>query len=171
MARRLNSEIKITPNGEWIFRGTHIDQKDILEYFRRNLKDAQDGIYIDNEYGQFSEQGYLELFGYALNLIRVWEKDGELFFLADSGEEIPFSSLELAADRDGELFAKKKGHVFLKYRIARNVSTALGEYIQESEEGLKFKIGEKEIPIPETKEGPEVSLPKEFQNVPPTPEI
>ncbi|TGK00937.1 hypothetical protein EHO59_13540 [Leptospira semungkisensis] len=171
MARRLNSEIKVTPNGDWVFRGSHIEQKDILEYFRKNLKDAKDGIYIDNEYGQFSEEGYLELFGYALNLIRVWEKDGELFFLADSGEELALSSLEIAADRDSELFARKKDQVFLKYKIARNVSTVLGDYILESDEGLKLKIGQKEILIPETKEGPEVSLPEEFQGKLSNPEI
>ncbi|TGN02333.1 hypothetical protein [Leptospira dzoumogneensis] len=163
MARRLDSEIKVLPNGDWIFREAKIEQKDILEYFRKNLKEAEDGIYIDNQYGEFSENGYLELFGYPLNLIRVWEKEGEFYFLSDSGEELPLSSLQIAADSEGELFARKKDHLFLKYKIARNVSSILSEYLSESEEGLKLVVQNKEIPILETGENPNVSLPKEFQ--------
>ncbi|PJZ49820.1 hypothetical protein [Leptospira saintgironsiae] len=163
MARRLDSEIKVLPNGDWIFREAKIEQKDILEYFRKNLKEAEDGIYIDNQYGEFSENGYLELFGYPLNLIRFWEKDGEFYFLSDSGEELPLFSLQIAADSEGELFARKKDHLFLKYKIARNVSSILSEYFSESKDGLKLVIQNKEIPILETGENPNVSLPKEFQ--------
>lgn len=163
MARRLDSEIKVLPNGDWIFREAKIEQKDILEYFRKNLKEAEDGIYIDNQYGEFSENGYLELFGYPLNLIRVWEKDNEFYFLSDSGEELPLSSLQIAADSEGELFARKKDHLFLKYKIARNVSSILSEYFSESQDGLKLVVQNKEIPILETSENPNVSLPKEFQ--------
>ncbi|EMJ98621.1 MULTISPECIES: hypothetical protein [unclassified Leptospira] len=164
-ARRLDSEIKVLPNGDWIFREAKIEQKDVLEYFRKNLKEAEDGIYIDNQYGEFSENGYLELFGYPLNLIRIWEKDGELFFLSDSGEELPLSSLQIAADSEGELFAKKKDHLFLKYKIARNVSSTLSEYLSESPQGLKLVLQTGEIPILETNENPKVSLPPEFQNL------
>lgn len=163
MARRLNSEIKVLPNGDWIFREAKIEQKDILEYFRKNLKEAEDGIYIDNQYGEFSENGYLELFGYPLNLIRVWEKDNEFYFLSDSGEELPLSSLQIAADSEGELFARKKDHLFLKYKIARNVSSILSEYLSESPQGLSLVLKSGEVPILETGEHPNVSLPKEFQ--------
>ncbi|TGL32620.1 hypothetical protein EHQ52_15170 [Leptospira koniambonensis] len=163
MARRLDSEIKVLPNGDWIFREAKIEQKDILEYFRKNLREAEDGIYIDNQYGEFSENGYLELFGYPLNLIRVWEKDGEFYFLSDSGEELPLSSLQIAADSVGELFARKKDHLFLKYKIARNVSSTLSEYLSESSQGLKLVFSNREISILETGENPNVSLPKEFQ--------
>ncbi|MGJ4789577.1 hypothetical protein [Leptospira koniambonensis] len=163
MARRLDSEIKVLPNGDWIFREAKIEQKDILEYFRKNLREAEDGIYIDNQYGEFSENGYLELFGYPLNLIRVWEKDGEFYFLSDSGEELPLSSLQIAADSEGELFARKKDHLFLKYKIARNVSSTLSEYLSESSQGLKLVFSNREISILETGENPNVSLPKEFQ--------
>ncbi|EIE00182.1 hypothetical protein [Leptospira licerasiae] len=163
MARRLDSEIKVLPNGDWIFREAKIEQKDILEYFRKNLKEAEDGIYIDNQYGEFSENGYLELFGYPLNLIRIWDKDGEFYFLSDSGEELPLSSLQIAADSEGELFARKKDHLFLKYKIARNVSSILSEYLSESPQGLKLVFQNREVPILETGEHPNVSLPKEFQ--------
>ncbi|TGL59010.1 hypothetical protein [Leptospira sarikeiensis] len=163
MARRLDSEIKVLPNGDWIFRDSKIEQKDVLEYFRKNLKEAEDGIYIDNQYGEFSENGYLELLGYPLNLIRVWEKDGEFYFLSDSGEELSISSLEIAADSDGELFARKKGNTLLKYKLARNVSSVLSEYFSESPQGLKLVWNNREIPIIETGETPNVSLPSEFQ--------
>lgn len=165
MARRLNSEIKVLPNGDWIFREAKIEQKDILEYFRKNLKEAEDGIYIDNQYGEFSENGYLELFGYPLNLIRVWEKEGELYFLSDSGEELPLASLQIAADSEGELFARKKGNTFLKYKLARNVSSVLSEHLSESAHGLKLVFPNREISVLETGEHPNVSLPKEFQNL------
>lgn len=164
-AKRLNSEIKVLPNGDWIFRDAKIEQKDVLEYFRKNLKEAEDGIYIDNQYGEFSENGYLELFGYPLNLIRMWEKDGEFYFLSDSGEELSLSSLQIAADSEGELFARKKDHLFLKYKIARNVSSTLSEYLSESDQGLKLVWKDKEIPILETNEDPKVSLPSEFRNL------
>ncbi len=163
MARRLNSEIKVLSNGDWIFRDSPIEQKDILEYFRKNLKESEDGIFIDNQYGEFSENGYLETFGYPLNLIQIREEGGELYFSSDAGEEIPISILDLAADRQGELFAIKKNHKLLKYKIARNVSSILSEYLQESPTGLILVTSKYELQIPETNQGPEVNLPAEFK--------
>ncbi|PJZ65678.1 hypothetical protein EHQ27_01970 [Leptospira wolffii] len=164
MARRLDSEIKVMENGDWIFRGSPIEQKDILEYFRKNLKESEDGVFIDNHFGEFSENGYLEIFGYPLNLIRVREEEGELYFLSDAGEEIPLDFLDLEADKEGELYAKKKNHKLLKYKLARNVATSLSEFIQDSPAGMRLKTSQHEFLIPETNRGPEVSLPVEFRN-------
>lgn len=163
MARRLDSEIKVLENGDWVFRGAPIHQKDILEYFRKNLKESDDGIFIDNRYGDFTENGYLETFGYPLNFIRIREENGELFFLSDAGEELPLSFLDLYSDVQGELFAQKKGQRFIKYKLARNVSTSLSEYIEDSQEGLRLKTAQHEFLIPQSKVGPDVSLPPEFR--------
>ncbi|EPG74911.1 hypothetical protein LEP1GSC058_1557 [Leptospira fainei serovar Hurstbridge str. BUT 6] len=163
MARRLDSEIKVLSNGDWIFRGTKIEQIDILAYFRKNLKEAPDGVYIDNQYGDLSENGYVHLEGYPINLIRVSEIAGSLTFLTDGGDELRLAELELSADRNGNLIAKKKGDKLLKFRIARNVSTELSKYMEETETGLLLRTAMEKRELKETNEGPEVQLPQEFR--------
>ncbi|EQA36479.1 hypothetical protein LEP1GSC047_2813 [Leptospira inadai serovar Lyme str. 10] len=164
MARRLDSEIKVLSNGDWIFRGTKIEQRDVLSYFRKNLKEAPDGVYIDNQYGDLSENGYVHLEGYPVNLIRVSEIAGNLTFLTDGGDELSLSELELSTDRDGILIAKKKGNRLLKFKIARNVSAELSKYIEETETGHLLRTTTEKRELKETSEGPEVQLPDEFRN-------
>ncbi|PJZ69200.1 hypothetical protein CH373_14825 [Leptospira perolatii] len=163
MARRLDSEIKILPNGDWCFRGSNIEQKDILEYFRKSLREASDGVYISNEFGELSEKGYLELNGYASFLTSFEEVDGDLVFTSDAGIKFKRSDLEIAADREGVLYAKEIGSKFLKYRLARNVISALSDYIEETKDGLILKTEKAKVKILETSEGPEVPLPVEFR--------
>ncbi|TGK10044.1 hypothetical protein EHO60_11895 [Leptospira fletcheri] len=164
MAKRLDSEIKVVSNGDWIFRGMKIEHREVLAYFRKNLKEGPDGVYIDNRYGDLSENGYLLLEGYPLNLIRVGEENGELLFFSDAGEEWKLSELDLIADREGTLIAKRKGNRLLKYRIARNVAADLSRFLEETDQGLVLRTKTATIQLPETEEGPEVPLPPEFRS-------
>lgn len=104
--RRFNSEIFVDSEDRWIFQGNRIDQKEILAYFRQNLREDELGIYIDNRFGEWTENGYLELEGYPIHLIECKESEGTLFFLAESDRSYALKDLMFAIDINGCLFAR-----------------------------------------------------------------
>ncbi|EKO78925.1 hypothetical protein QMM42_06515 [Leptospira santarosai] len=162
--RRFNSEIFVDSEDRWIFQGNRIDQKEILAYFRQNLREDELGIYIDNRFGEWTENGYLELEGYPIHLIECKESEGTLFFLAESDRSYALKDLMFAIDINGCLFARTANHKKLKFRPDRNCLSDLSPFLEESKDGIEIRFFEEKILIPESYESPRVSLPAEFNS-------
>ncbi|AYV57053.1 hypothetical protein CH370_02305 [Leptospira kmetyi] len=164
--RKFNSEIFVDAEDRWIFRGNRIDQKEVLSYFRQNLKEDDLGIFIDNRFGELTENGYLELEGYPIHLIACRETEDTLVFLSESETSYSLRELLFALDADGCLFAKTKYYKKLKFRPDRNCLSDLSPYLEETENGTEIRFRGETIAIPESGESPKVPLPVEFRAVP-----
>lgn len=164
--RKFNSEIFVDSEDRWIFRGNRIDQKEVLTYFRQNLKEDDLGIYIDNRFGELTENGYLELEGYPIHLVSCKESEDTLVFLAESEVVYSLKELIFALDKDGCLFAKTKNYKKLKFRPDRNCLSDLSSFLEETENGTEIRFRNQKILIPESGESPRVPLPKEFSAIP-----
>ncbi|EMJ90510.1 hypothetical protein [Leptospira alstonii] len=162
--RRFNSEIFVDSEDRWIFQGNRIDQKGILSYFRQNLREDQFGIYIDNRFGELTENGYLELEGYPIHLTACKESEDTLFFLAESEVVYSLNDLIFALDKDGCLFARTANHKKLKFRPDRNCLSDLSPFLEETKEGTEIRFHDKKILISESGESPRVALPGEFNS-------
>ncbi|EMY78260.1 hypothetical protein LEP1GSC060_0346 [Leptospira weilii serovar Ranarum str. ICFT] len=160
--RRFNSEIFVDSQDRWIFQGNRIDQQGILSYFRQNLREDRLGIYIDNRFGELTENGYLELEGYPIHLTACKESEGTLFFLAESEVTYSLNDLIFALDKDGCLFARTANHKKLKFRPDRNCLSDLSPFLEETKEGTEIRFHDNKILIPESGESPRVDLPGEF---------
>lgn len=148
MAREFDSEIWITPEDKWIFRGDEITQEDILLYFRKNLKQDERGVYIRNQFGELEEHGYLNLDGYPLHITYVSEEGGSLFFSTDSGITLGLEDLNIRLADSGELIACETGKEKIRYRFNRQASGQLANYIQEEGEDFTLEFNGEKIPIP-----------------------
>ncbi|AXR68335.1 hypothetical protein [Leptospira mayottensis] len=163
--RRFNSEIFVDSQDRWIFQENRIDQKEILSYFRQNLHEDEFGIYIDNRFGELTENGYLELEGYPIHLIACKESEGTLFFLAESDNSYTLKDLIFAIDINGCLFARTVNHKKLKFRPDRNCLSDLSPFLEETKDGIEIQFYDEKILIPESRESPRVSLPMEFNSI------
>ncbi|AOP33515.1 hypothetical protein A0128_06450 [Leptospira tipperaryensis] len=162
--RRFNSEIYVDSEDRWVFNGNRIIQKEVLTYFRKNLREDEFGIFIDNRFGELSENGYVELDGYPIHLTSCKESGSTLVFLSES--EITFSLRELvfALDVDGCLFARTSKNQKLKFRPDRNCLSDLSPFLEETENGIEIRFQGERISIPESGESPRVSVPIEFSS-------
>ncbi|TGL97394.1 hypothetical protein EHQ76_14765 [Leptospira barantonii] len=163
--RKFNSEIFVDSEDRWIFRGNRIDQKEVLSYFRQNLKEDEIGIYIDNRFGEFIENGYLELDGYPIHLVSCKETENTLVFLSESETSYSLHELIFALDKDGCLFARTTHYKKLKFRPDRNCLSDLSPYLEETKNGTEIRFRDEKIEIPESGESPRVPLPAEFSAV------
>ncbi|MCC5815896.1 MAG: hypothetical protein JJT78_14170 [Leptospira sp.] len=152
MAREFDSEIYITADDKWIFRGNEIIQEDILSYFRKNLKQDERGVYIDNKFGELEEHGYLTLYGFPVHITYVSEEGGTLFFSTDADRTLGLDDISIQMNSEGQLFAHEMGREKILYRFSRSAGGQLAERIDETEDGsfvLKFN-GEEETIIQAT---------------------
>ncbi|NCN08697.1 MAG: hypothetical protein GW938_02510 [Leptospira sp.] len=147
MARKFFSEITINSRDEWIFRGNEIHQEEILKYFRANLKEDEDGVYIKNVFGELEEFGYIEINGYPLHIIRVTEEGGTLFFSSDADLTLEWDDIQIFTDPSENLILKKKGESKIFYRLNSNAGGQLSEWILESGESFEIKHHNETIPI------------------------
>lgn len=135
MAREFDSEIYVTVDDKWIFRGNEITQEDILNYFRMNLKQDDNGVYIDNKFGELEEHGYIKLYGYPVHITYVSEEGGTLFFSTDANRTLGLEDVKIFLTEEGQLVAYEKGRDGILYRFTRSASGRLAEWIEESEDG------------------------------------
>ncbi|MBM9500217.1 hypothetical protein JWG44_08140 [Leptospira sp. 201903071] len=162
--RRFNSEIYVDSEDRWIFNGNRIVQKEVLNYFRKNLREDEFGIFIDNRFGELSENGYLELDGYPIHLTSCKESDHTLVFLSESDVSFSLENLFFALDTKGFLFARTAENHKLKFRPDRNCLSDLSVFLEETKNGIEIHFHGKRIPIPDSGESPKVPVPIEFRS-------
>ncbi|RHX86149.1 hypothetical protein [Leptospira stimsonii] len=162
--RRFNSEIYVDAEDRWIFNGNRIIQKEVLSYFRKNLHEDEFGVFIDNRFGELSENGYVELNGYPIHLTSCREVDGTLVFLSESDTVFSLKDLLFFLDAEGCLFARTSKNHKLKFRPDRNCLSELSPFLEESENGFEIHFRGEKIAIPDSGESPRVPVPVEFRS-------
>ena len=129
--RVFDSEIIIDEKSRWYFRGNEITLDSVLSYFKENLDEDENGIFILNTYGELSEKGYVSCMGYPLKFIDYQIESGQLFLLGDNKQKFSLQDLQLHADLEEKIFFKKKGQKYLKYSLNRDTHSKISEYIEE----------------------------------------
>ncbi|MBM9576504.1 hypothetical protein JWG45_04980 [Leptospira sp. 201903070] len=162
--RRFNSEIYVDSEDRWIFNGNRIIQKEVLNYFRKNLREDEFGIFIDNRFGELSENGYLELEGYPIHLTSCKKSGGTLVFLSETEVIFSLGELSFALDVNGCLFARTANNRKLKFRPDRNCLSDLSVFLEETKDGIEIHFQGVRIAIPDSGESPKVPIPIEFSS-------
>jgi hypothetical protein len=139
--RIFDSEIIVTENSHWMFRGNEITLESVLNYFKENLSEDDSGIFITNTYGNLTEKGYITCFGFPLKLIRWEEEQGQLYLIGDNLLKMSLDELDFYADLDQKLFVKRKGDQFLKYSLNRDTHSKLSQYLEEEGEDFYIQYG------------------------------
>ena len=139
------TDIQVRENGKWYTKNIPIQNKKILEYFKKNLHRDEKGIYIFNTFGQFSEKGYIKANGPILKVTDI-KKDA---FTLETGEEIKKIEAKILLGHKMTPFLEvprlKTWAVF-----SRELSDILGDIIEIS--GDKYIWRGEEIPVVETVE-------------------
>ncbi|NBU97415.1 MAG: hypothetical protein EBS19_04215 [Spirochaetia bacterium] len=136
--RIFDSEIIITPNSKWIFRGNEITLDSVLKYFKENLSEDEKGVFITNRYGELSEKGYVTLEGFALKIIGYEEEGEDLYLIGDNSQKLSLDEIEFHADFEKKLYIRKKTDKFLKYFLTRDPHSKIANFLEE--EGDDFFI-------------------------------
>ncbi len=139
MPRKFDSEITIDSFDRWIFRGNEITHPSILRYFRENLKENSHGVYIENVFGELSENGYLSISGYPCHITNILEQDGEILFTSDDGRVTLESQWEIFQSPDGNVFALDPERPKILFRFDWNAATSLANYLEEEGDSVYFK--------------------------------
>lgn len=165
MPRKFDSEITIDPFDRWIFRGNEITQPNVLKYFRENLKQNSHGVYIENVFGELSENGYLSIQGFPCHILNVKEEDGEILFFSDDGRVTLESSWEIFQTQEGSVFALEPDRFRILYRFDWNAASALAQHLEEEGESVYFKTPFTKREILVLPESIEIPLPSNFDFV------
>ena len=147
MSRKFDSEICINAQDEWMFHGNSIIQEKILSYFRSNLKEDQDGVYILNQFGELEEHGYLKIEGYPLHITNVTDEEGTLFFSSDSGISLKINDVELLLNNNQNLILRNKNHQRIFQRLSNHAAVQLAEWIEETDNGYLIVHQVESFPI------------------------
>ncbi len=159
MPRIFDSEIYVSPNDEWIFRGNKIDKEEILQYFRNNLHGNGKGVFIENKFGDLSEHGYIRIDGFPCHVLHVEQTAEGLVFHTDDGRSYPFGEFEIYETSDGGLLGRRSEEEKIFYRFTWNAARELSLFLEEEGEstffewkGVKMEVpkflGEIPVPLP-----------------------
>ncbi len=161
-ARRFDSEIIIDKQDRWTFRGNQITQPEILKYFRSSLKVSEDGIFIENVFGELSENGYVRAIGYPCHIINIGMDEEGLVFYADDDKYYKFPEFELYQTKDDCIIGIDSEKPLIKYRFDWNAASQLAEYLEE-ENGITYLLlGDVKMELPTYEGEIEVPLPASY---------
>ncbi|GBF50714.1 hypothetical protein LPTSP4_22410 [Leptospira ryugenii] len=146
--RKFDSEIKIDPYDRWIFRGNEITKEEILRYFRENLHQTEEAVYIQNVFGNLSEHGFLEIQGYPCHVLHLEIEGEELLLYCDDGKQFRFPDFEIYQTKEGALMGIHSSQPLVKYRFTWNAAKELGDILEESNDSIYFKFGEIKMELP-----------------------
>ncbi|MDF3818906.1 hypothetical protein P3G55_03285 [Leptospira sp. 96542] len=160
--RKFDSEIHITPDDKWMFRGMEIDKEEILKYFRANLHGDSKGVYIENTFGELSENGYLRIDGFPCHVLHVTKQDNSLMFETDDGNSYEFGEFEVYETKDGGLLGRRAKEEKIYYRFTWNAAKDLSMFLEETDAGVELKLGDTEMEIPKFTGETEVAIPRDI---------
>ena len=163
MARKFDSEIRVGAHDEWVFRGNEITQEDVLLYFKQNLQEDEAGIYIENRFGDLEENGYVEIRGFSLQAI-YFEWDDFLKMSCDDKKTFSGDEVQFFRTKQEDFFFTPMGKRFLRYRISRNATGKLMEFLEEVSGEFFLKKDKTSYPILLWEEEIFVEIPPAYRN-------
>ena len=157
--RKFDSEIRITENGEWIFRGQKITHENVLSFFKKSIREDELGIYITNSYAELTEHGYLEAKCIFLKIIDYTLKDKSITLTTEDDRVVPVAEFHFYSDKDEKFFCMIKSDRFIKFYFNRQVHSYLSNYIIEENGYYFLNVIESKIPILPYNKPIEVNVP------------
>lgn len=145
--RKFDSEIRITANGKWIFRGQEITQDNVLGFFKKNIREDDLGIYITNTYAELTEHGYLEAETIFLKIINSLEKDNTIYLQGEDESTTPLFDFNFYSDPDEKIFCMRKTDKFIKFTFNRQMHSFISNLICEDNGNYSIKYGENVLPV------------------------
>ena len=145
--RKFDSEIRITQNGKWIFRGQEITQDNVLDFFKKNIREDNLGIYITNTYAELTEHGYLEADTIFLKIINSTEKDNTIYLQGEDDSTTPLFDFHFYSDSDEKIFCMRKSDNFIKFTFNRQMHSFISNLITEDNGSYLIKVQDKTIPV------------------------
>ncbi|MCB1141924.1 MAG: hypothetical protein H7A24_05260 [Leptospiraceae bacterium] len=162
--RKFDSEIKISSENKWYYRESEIVLDKVLDFFKENLNEDELGIYIFNQYKQFSEKGYLECEGIPLRILNLEENNELLYFYSENLKKFSILESNFYFDPSGSLFVIPKDQKLLKYRFSRDTLQYLSRYLIQDGENYYLEFRNSKIPILEFRDSFLVKVPEFNQN-------
>lgn len=160
--RRFDSEIIIDEQDRWTFRGNIITQAEILKYFRNSLKESHNGIYIENVFGELSENGYLKAIGYPCHIITVGLDEDGLVFYGDDDKSYKFPEFEIYRTKEDAIIGMDSEKPLIKYRFDWNAASQLAQYLEEENGVTYLLLGDVKMELPTYEGEIEVPLPASY---------
>jgi len=159
MTRKYNTEIHIDQNDKWYFRGEEITNREILEFFKSGLAEDEQGIYIKNKHGELSEHGYIKAEGFPLHIIHIYNSSDGLVFECETGKKYPARDLLYYRTLDDIFFVIKKESRYIKYRLERNCSNEIMDFLFDDNDRIVVVSGNYNYPVSLWEDATGVSLP------------
>ncbi len=134
------TDIRIEPDGNWYAKNIRIKNKKILHYFKCNLHRDKKGIYIFNQFGQFSEKAYIKINGPLLFVTDI--SSGR--FILENGNFVQKSKASIVLSKEMLLYlnlTELNAYAVFDLRTSEKFS----DMLKESKEN--FFWGDKKIPI------------------------
>ncbi|MBK8394071.1 MAG: hypothetical protein IPL26_02345 [Leptospiraceae bacterium] len=160
--RKFDSEIRISENGEWIFRGQLVTQENILSFFKKNIKEDEHGIYITNSYGTLTEHGYLETKCIFLKVTNYDIIENEIYLTTEDDTNLPISNFLFYSDKNEKIFCARKSDKFIKFNFNRQVHSYLSNFLIEDNGNYFLEINETKIPIIPSEISTVVKIPEAY---------
>lgn len=160
--RKFDSEIKISPSGDWIFRGQKITQENVLEFFKKNVIEDEFGIYIRNSYAELIEHGYLEAKCIFLKIINLIVEDNIIYLIAEDESKTPIKNFYFYSDHEEKIFCMRISDRFIKFSFNRQMHSFISNLMIEESGKYFLQLENSKIPILPYNKPIEVEVPKEF---------
>lgn len=157
--RKFDSEIRIMENGDWIFRSQKITQENVLNFFKKSIREDEKGIYITNHYAELTEHGYLEAKCIFLKIIDYEIKENLIYLVTEDGSSTPIDEFYFYSDKEEKIFCMRRSDQFIKFHFNRQVHSYLSNYIIEENGHYFLNIVENKIPILPYNKSIEVNVP------------
>jgi hypothetical protein len=127
----------------WFTGPKEIVNEKVISYFKQHLFRDAKGIYIYQEFRQFSEKGYITVEGPLLEVFRV---DAEKITF-DNLDEVPTAVVEVVLNSDDEAPYVYYPRLQCYAAVGAGVSSSFSEFLTEAVDGFLFH-GK---PVPVTK--------------------
>ncbi|MBE7411456.1 MAG: hypothetical protein L6Q54_10915 [Leptospiraceae bacterium] len=159
--RKYDSEITVRENDDWYYRGDQITQEKVLDFFRKNLFEDENGIFIQNTYKNLKENGYITALGFPLHITNFVKDEDELFLRGNNSECVPIKEwIFYFRPIDERIFGIRKNQKFLKYGFSRDFLNFISSYLKEIDGEYYLHLNSTKIPILRFQENFSVQSPK-----------
>ena len=145
--RKFDSEIQITETGNWLFRGQEIIQQNVLEFFKKNIKEDDLGIYIRNSYAELVEHGYIKAKSIFLNISNYYLEDNIIYLVAEDDSITPLKDFYFYSDVNEKIFCMRKSDKYLKFRFNRQTHSYISSLMIEENNHYFLETETEIIPI------------------------
>lgn len=129
--------------GRWQNRHGRFEHRRIIDHFNRSIRRDKDGYYVTQVRGDVREKVYFPFEDTPLFIVRIIP-GAPMRIVLNTGEEIPLDPEALFVESD-QLY-QRRGDERIKF--TDRALLAMAPYLEERDDGLTIRIGNRTYPIP-----------------------